>query len=408
MVSPPSGLCQWRGLRGFFSICVTLILATVCARTEPAPASPHRFLGKHSANAVRRKPALLIRRTKSPPFFRSEGVRSGVEQEALGELGDNGDKVDSTMDRSLVLGSSMAYDFNILDNLEPTAPMDRLHAALGKDSDYGGHWLNPIYVPPYLNPDAFPTVAGKGCNCSMATAANPKIECSCGENGADAHYTWLKDTPVLGTNNYTLEPADITYPSGDYWGPKTKDGLIAPADVLPTKKYPNQALADRIWPLPVSAADDRIGIRFSRYMDQVNARAAECDTISEKCTVPCKPGDEVIVVEGNLIFKGKIIKAFVGNAMQVEFAVSPGDMNAETDSTDCPIETTCSAFRYCKKPDEALCTTHLKDKDHHNWKGDIVRKHVCPDGYKVCKTVNEIVMASMLKKGGKACKAAAR
>jgi len=398
MVSPPSGT-------GSFSICAAVLLATVCTRAEPTPASPHRFLGKQGANAIKRKPALLVRRTKSPFFFRSEGVRGGVEQESLGELGDNGQKVDSTMDRGQ---DSMAYDFNILDNMEPTAPMDRLHAALGRNSGYptvDGHWLNPIYVPPYLNPDAFPTADGKGCNCSMATAVNPKIECSCDEN---LHYTRLKDTPVLGTNNYTLEPADITYPAGNYWGPETKDGLIAPADVLPTKKYPNQALADRIWPLPVSASSDRIGIRFSRYMDQVNDRAADCDTISERCTVPCKPGDKVVVVHGNMIFDGKIVKAFVGNAIQVEFAVSPGDMNGETDSTDCPIQTACTAFRYCKKPDLAACSSHLKDKEHHNWQGNLVRKYVCPDGFKVCKTVNEMVMANMVTKDGKACKATAR
>jgi len=320
----------------------------------------------------------------------------------MGKLGDSGSAADSNLATSWVRSSSMALNFPFLDNLEPIAPMDRLHTAVGTDSE-SGHYLNPVYVPKYLNPDAFPTVAGKGCNCSMPTPDNDKIECTCGKNGAEAHYTWLKTVPVSGTNNYTLEPADITYRGGDYWGPKTRNGLVAPADALPSNRYPNQALADHVWPLPASAQEDRIAIRFSRYLDQVHSRSEECDHISKECTVPCKPGDEVIAAIGNVRLNVKIIKAFVGNAVQVEFTPSHGE---ETETTACPMKAVCSAFRYCK-PDDGPCT-HLKDKDTHNWAGHLVRKHVCPEGTKACKTVNQVVMATNLMKGDKTCRAAAR
>jgi len=140
----------------------------------------------------------------------------------------------------------MALNFPFLDNLEPIAPMDRLHTALGTDSE-SGHYLNPVYVPKYLNPDAFPTVAGKGCNCSMPTPDNDKIECTCGKNGAEAHYTWLKTVPVSGTNNYTLEPADITYRGGDL-GTKDKKrscgtrGCVA-VESLPKPGFSRSCLA---------------------------------------------------------------------------------------------------------------------------------------------------------------------
>lgn len=405
MAPMPSG--RSRGL-ALASIAV-LFLATSSAVASSSSVTSARFLRPH-VEAVRktqslRKTALLKEAHTSPGYFRSAGVRGGVEEESMGALGDSGRLQDSSLNRNILTGDSMAYDFRILDNLEPVAPMDRLHAALGTDSE-SGHYMNPVYVPPYLNSEAFPNVHGKGCNCSMADKATGKnIECTCGEKGAEDHYTWLKDTPVFGTDNFTLTPADITYNSGNYWGPATRDGLVAPADALPPHKYPNQANGDHIWPLPATAKKDRIGVKFTRYIDQVQDRSEQCDTVSKKCTVACKPGDEVVATIGNTIFNGKIVKAFVGNAVQVEFA--PDAAKTAKSTSDCPLEAMCSAFRYCKSSDIPHCQP-LRDKDVLNWAGMHIRKHECPPGAKVCKTVSQVVMATFLKKGEKTCRAAAR
>jgi len=374
-------------------LVLLLLVAAACAH-----AAAPRFLGPRGDA---KKKAMLL--TKGPGFFRSSGVRGGVEEESMGALGDSGSAADGTLARS-PFGRGMSYNFPYLDNLEPIAPMDRLHAALGKDSE-SGHYLDPVYVPKYLNPDSFPVVAGKGCNCSMPTADHPKIECSCGGADAKDHYTWLKDSPVLGTNNFTLEPADITYRGGNYWGPKTRGGLVAPADVMPTNRYPLQALGDHVWPLPASSQEDRLPVRYARYLDQVQDRSLECDTISERCTTPCKPGDEVVASVGNTIFTAKIVKAYVGNAVQLEFAPPLAEGNKDT--ADCPVEASCSAFRFCIGDSLPHCV-HAKEIDSKNWAGRLVRKHGCPKGTKVCTVVSQVVMATMLKKDGKACKAVGR
>lgn len=399
MASAPRG-----GLGGLACAPIAfLILAATSAHAAPTSVTAGRFLKPRTEVSAKRKTALLLRKDSDPGFFRNWGVRGGVEQESMGALGNSGAEMDSQLNRNIFQGSSMAYNFNKLDNLEPIAPMDRLHAALGKDSE-PGHYMNAVYVPAYLNPELFPNVHGKGCNCTMATASKPSI-CTCGEKGSSDHYTWLKDTPVFGTNNYTLEPADISYRSGDYWAPHTRDGLVAPADAMDPKRYPNQANGDHIWPLPVNAQKDRIGVKFARYIDQVQDRSEECDTVSKKCTVPCKPGDEVVVNLGNTIFPGKIIKAFVGNAMQIEF--SPNAAKTAKQTAVCPLQAACSAFRYCLSPKVGHCV-HIQDKDTTSWSGMMIRKHQCPEGSQVCQTVNQVLMATMLKKGDKTCRAAAR
>merc|ERR1719454_2563201 len=145
----------------------------------------------------------------------SEGVRGGVVQDEMGELGDDGVKADSVLARSPYVSENMAYTFGKLDNLEPVAPMDRLTTAKGRGSEFsreeGGYQLNAVYVPKYLNPDVFPVTSGEGCECKMPTKPEENITCDCGDKKADDKYTWLKDTPgEPGSNKYTLEPADIT------------------------------------------------------------------------------------------------------------------------------------------------------------------------------------------------------
>jgi len=315
----------------------------------------------------------------------------------MGAYGDDGSKHDSALDSNMWRSDKMSYDFPFLDNMEPVAPMDRLHNGDGvRDMD-------THYISEYLNPDAFPTVAGSGCMCTSPTNPNEKIKCDCGKHSDNDHYTWLKDTPVHGTKNYTLTPADITYRQGNYWSPQHDNGLVAPADRMPIENYPNQAPANQVWPLPVSADGDKIPIKYIRYMDQTHARYEDCDTVSEECTVPCEPGDEVVAALGNTQVTAKVIKAFVGNAVQVEFA--PSAAASATATADCPLDAACTAHRFCKGDGQCVAQ---RDDQSHNWAGDLVTKHVCPTGTQVCKTVNQVIMANMLQKDGKACKASGR
>lgn len=323
-------------------------------------------------------------------------------------MGMMGDTTGSAQDSSLGSGSiwtggdSMSYRFPMLDNLEPIAPMDRLHTALGPNT-LEGNWMDAMYVPAYLNPDAFPTVHGKGCKCKMPKKGKD-IECKCKESKTKQkdHYTWLKDTPIPGTDKYKLEPADITYRSGNYFEPIPKGGIVAPADVMPPHRYPNQALADRIFPLPASAREDRLPVRYARYIDQVQARSEECDTVSKHCTHKCAPGDKVVAAIGNTRVDAKVLKTFVGEAILIEF--SPAEAKGVKDTAKCAVDSACTVFRLCK-PEGKPCT-QMKDVDSHNWAGRLVRKHVCPKGSKVCGTIQQTIMSNMLEKDGKACKAA--
>lgn len=295
---------------------------------------------------------------------------------------------------------SMAYNFDKLDNLEPVAPMDSLHAAVGAAAELAGP-SQAVYVPKYLNPDAFPTTVGKGCNCTMPKGK--KMECACGKNfNKDNHYSWLKATPVDSTANFTLTAADLTYPGGDKWGPTPEGGLASPMDALPPKRYPLQALGDEVRPLPVAAREDSIGIKFARYIDQVQDRSEGCDPATQKCTVDCKPGDQVVATIGNTRFNAKIAKTFVGNAVMIEYA--PWAAKKAKETTSCPVEALCSSFRFCK-PLGKPCVD-IKDKKTQNWAGMLVVSHECPKGSKVCKTVSQTLMANEVHKGGKPCKAA--
>jgi hypothetical protein len=341
----------------------------------------------------------LLARTRDPGFFRNYGVRAGVPSEDMGAFGNDGSMYDSTLDRDFWKSDGMSLNFPFLDNMRPIAPMDRVH-----DGD-GAYDMDPAYVAEFQNPDAFPTVVGSGCTCTRPDGA--EIECDCGDEGAynktrNDHYTWLKDTPIVGTDNYTLTPADITYRAGNYWQPEHPGGIVAPADRLPAAHYPNQAPPDRIWPLPASAAGDRVGIKYARYMDQVHHRMQECDKISKRCTVACRPGDDVILALGNTGINARVVRSFVGNAIQVEFVPAAAASSGFTSS--CTIEHHCTAFRFCKGPQSSACVA-MQESDSHNWRHQLVVKHACPSGTQVCATVNQVVLADHLQKDGKACKA---
>lgn len=433
------------------------------------------------AKPERKRQSLLARgRTKDPGYFKNYGIRAGVPEEDLGALGDDssfGYRQDSSLGYNMWNSDSMRLHFKFLDNIKPTAPMDNLQHG---DGAYG---LDAMYIPPYLNPDAFPTVVGKGCICQtpsvpagapltptpgantidantagapvpgpapspgavalLATAPAPaatlaaapwaainaaaapsaapasgadavvapnaaasdRITCECGKSDDRDHYTWMKDTPITGTNKYTLQPADITYSAGDYWKPELGSrGVVAPTEAMPRQHFPNQAPGDSIWPLPASAAGDRVAVRYARYLDQVQSRFDECDTVSKKCTVPCTPGDNVIMLLGNLEMSAQVTKVFVGNAAEVEFTPSAAATAVVT--VDCPVEASCTAFSFCRIPGQHC--VHQRETHSRNWHGMLVTKFVCPPGTQVCKTVRQNLMASELRKDGKACKAAAR
>jgi len=377
--------------QGIAQIIFLLIATSVQARFLEARTKPARQPGK-------KRQSLLAQRTSDPGFFKNFGVRGGAPQEDMGEYGDDGSKHDSTLDHNVWFGDSMNYDFPFLDNMKPVAPMDRLSSG---DGAYG---MDAHYISEYINPDAFPVVHGSGCMCKSATKPGEKIECNCGNHSDNDHYTWLKDTPVHGTNNFTLTPADITYRAGNYWSPQHEDGLVAPADRMPIDQYPNQAPPNHVWPLPVSAHGDRIRIKYTRYIDQVHAKAEECGPNEKDCTVPCKPGDSVVMALGNTrVNNVKVIKSFVGNAVQVELVPSAAATAKET--TSCKLQDACTTFRFCKG--DSHCVVQ-KEIDSHSWTSALVRKNECPEGTKVCKTVNQVVMANILQKDGKYCRATAR
>merc|ERR1719482_96357 len=206
----------------------------------------------------------------------------------------------------------MKYNFPFLDNMEPVAPMDRVNNGDGVAD------LDPKYISKYQNPHMFPVVHGNGCECQKPEKPEDKLKCDCGKTKKDDHYTWLKDTPVPGTNKYTLEPADITYRQGNYWDPEHRQGMVAPADALSTENYPNQAPGNKIFPLPAAALGDRIGVRFARYIDQVHDKASECDKVSSECTVKCGPGDKVVIIDGNFRSNATVKAIHAANVLLVE------------------------------------------------------------------------------------------
>lgn len=460
MASPLLGPRLWRGSTS--TTLLGLLIAAICAQAVPTLSSPQRFLRPKGRDVAQRKASLLIRRARleapdddwmsnaARTFdrpgaynggYQNLGTRAGVEDEAMGELGDSGRDVDGQLDRNWVRGGSMAYDFRLLDNMNPVAPMDRLHTAVGPDPG-SGKYMEPIYVPPYLNPDAFPVTSGKPCKCKAEPGKN--IECKCPSEaptgggpapasaggpspGAAAspgpaapakpdnpfnykylkkpQYTWLKEVPVLGSPyEYTLEPADLTYSSGDHWVPVPRGGIVAPADTLPLNRYPVQAMADQIWPLPTSAQEDRIGVKYARYLDQVHDRSKECDTVSDECTVSCRPGDQVMAYFGETVVKATIKATFEGNAATVEYFPNVGETEK---TTECKLEASCTIFRHCKRDDETLCGDKMEQDDHHNWAGALKQSYRCPEGTKSCKSIQEVVMANTLTKipDEKPCKA---
>jgi hypothetical protein len=291
-----------------------------------------------------------------------------------------------------------------------------------------GGFRDALYVPPYLYPDAFPTVEGPTCKCREPKETEPTEEqeelsanvakslgvdmadlpqpiyargenkCVCDGNG-EGTFHWVK-LEAAGGRNYTLTPADTTYNAGDYWGPKVHGGLVAPEDRMPSQDYPLQAKGDRVRPLPAMAHEDRVKVKFAKYIDQLEARNRECDTVSEACTTPCRPGDNVTVVLGNTEIDAQVISTHVGNAMRVEF--TPTAARGADRTVPCPVTAGCSAFRLCHQPGTYNCV-EAKDVKDHDFAGLLRVRHQCPKGFFTCSYVQEIVAASYARKDGWAC-----
>jgi len=333
-----------------------------------------------------------------------------------------------------------------LDDMEPVAPFDRVappgdpdesstaKVAAAGGVNLGGARRSALYVPPYLYPDAFPGSQGDSCFCKEPNITKPTKEeeiwakevakqlnmpesqvvgpddfkgtttCDCGTtkpaNGQV--YRWVKSQPKTKGDAFSLSPADPTFPSGEYWEPElvSSGGLVAPGDRLPKASFPPQAAFDDI-PLGTGhlALGDHISNRYSRYIDQLDKKELECDTISADCTLPCMAGDKVSLRLGNLKREAEVLSAQGGNTVEISF------QTAES-GAECPPEAGCSAFRICvseEKSGNGRCIAQ-EAEESMDWNDSIKRTFGCPKGTNVCKTVQQLVHATYLKKDGKFCR----
>lgn len=292
----------------------------------------------------------------------------------------------------------------VLDDLEPVAPMDRFAPSNDEIAELPGSVPNSpaLYVPPYLKPDPFPTVHGPSCTCIPSAAGSDRPPaCTCkyadGRHSSNLRpptYKWTKIDAVPGTREYVVSAADPTYPNGDYWRPTVLGGgVVAPLDKMPEEHYPAQAPRDLVRPMPTVAREDTVWPRYTKYLDQVEARSRNCDRISAECTTPCYPGDVVEIALGNVKFMSKISRAFIGNAVSISYA--PGLSNGQTKV--CGLNEGCTVFRPCYSGGDKPCVA-LRDKKTHNFAGNLMTSTSCPMFTTLCQTVDQIIDASFATK----------
>lgn len=366
-----------------------------------------------SATPRPRKGLLLLGRG------RGRGVRDGTDSEEAAEaLGDG----------------SPQLPFRLLDDVEPVAPMDSVSppssvSTLGVEPLPGEHH-NSLYIPPYRNPDNFPTVVGHTCNCEIPRrtpvtqvqkdwaskvarqlgirasdlpkplSPEGRVKCEC---SGDGHAEWSRAEPVPNSRNFTLESADITFPAGNFWAPALKGGLAAPEDRLPIEQYPLLAPSDQIDKIPSAAQEDRIPLKYARYMDQVSARAQRCegDGVSERCVTDCRPGDMVDARLGSMNLDARIISTHVGGSVVIAF-FPPGARDAATATVDCPLQAGCTTFRVCRAPGQ-WCVRQQSEHPR-DFLGNLHLHLACPRGTEICRTVQQLVAGKLLHKDGKACR----
>eukprot|EP00930_Biecheleria_cincta_P046225 TRINITY_DN31881_c0_g1_i1.p1 TRINITY_DN31881_c0_g1~~TRINITY_DN31881_c0_g1_i1.p1 ORF type:complete len:400 (-),score=83.85 TRINITY_DN31881_c0_g1_i1:28-1227(-) len=341
-----------------------------------------------------------------------------------------------------------AAPFPFLDDMEPVAPFDRVappggpnEAATAKIAVAGGPELGAtrrpaLYIPPYLYPDAFPSVQGSSCVCEAPKVEKPTkkdeiwaaevakqlglplsqvmtpndfkgiASCDCGDaKPSDGQvYRWVKiQANGSGSSAFSLSPADGSFPSGSYWKPDvvSRAGLVAPEDRLPAASFPVQAPYDEVeLGAENLAVGDQISPKFARYLDQVDGRASDSESL-----VPCGAGDKVHFEVGNTRKEVLVLAAGDGNTVQIQAETS-------TEGEECQLKDSCSTFRVCKpqavegsdkKKQRGRCVAQVSE-EFKTWDDHVERKFSCPTGTAVCKSVKQVVQANYLKKDGKLCK----
>lgn len=370
-------------------LLLLLLTAGHASASSAAGAATGRFLNQRGDQAQRGAGAGRMAAKGGaaiPDFWRSNGVREGVPEADLGALGSDGSATDSGLDRNLWKGSSMAYDFHLLDNMDPVAPMDRIDTSLGANT-VTGHFRDALYVPPYLNPDTFPM---------------------------------LNKTAPPGTPGST---PDRTYHQGDYFHPKIRGGIVAPKERMPPGSYPNQAAMDEVSPVPATAQEDRVAIKFARYYDQVEDRAGELEDSLQEVPAPqagaapvaaargitrCKPGDNVMLHVGNTLVNATVQVSYFGNLMLLEWqpAYAREAMRQGLPTAPCPLAVGCTVFRICRDLRPGGTCLFLQATHDHNWAGMLKRGYTCPPRATACSMVQQVVSAPLASKDGLTCKAA--
>eukprot|EP00933_Yihiella_yeosuensis_P005045 TRINITY_DN109461_c0_g1_i1.p1 TRINITY_DN109461_c0_g1~~TRINITY_DN109461_c0_g1_i1.p1 ORF type:complete len:425 (+),score=99.99 TRINITY_DN109461_c0_g1_i1:53-1327(+) len=349
----------------------------------------------------------------------------------------------------------------ITDDVMPVAPFD---SVAGPDADGttidaagatpqgdAGTQRPALYVPPYLYPDAFPSSSRNRCVCKA-----PKVEkatpeekqwarevartlgvpisqvmkpadfvgiakCDCGDaprlstRGQGQLFRWVKSVPFSNGTGYELRESDPSFPNGNYFEPEvqgvTKSGLVAPLDGFAGSKLPVQAPMDAMPNFQGKLAiGDFVDKDFSRYLDQLQQKKAECDQLSEECTNPCKAGDKVVFELGNARVMASIVSTSVGNAATIEYQAHASLGVAKT--VECPIEAGCSIFRPCLPNELKDGVKHRCQKQESEASHDIVDETLvvvttkCPGNTTVCKMIKQEVMATYLRtQDGKLCRA---
>jgi len=218
-------------------------------------------------------------------------------------------------------------------------------------------------------------------------------------------FHYYRRIPVFNSSTqYAMQPADVTYSNGNYWMPRVVGGLVAPFDRLPLNMYPLQAPADEAKMVPVAARGDRLAYRFARYMDQVEDRSKECDNVSPDCTEDCIPGDQVTMTMGSLSSQAKVVTTHVGNMVTVEFVPTAANARPDRTGPSCLAGAGCSLFKVCYMA--GMPCAPEEDKQYFDYLHNLQHNRTCPDGFKICGKIQQMVEASYLKKNGRACRAA--
>jgi hypothetical protein len=270
----------------------------------------------------------------------------------------------------------------------------------------GHDYLDAVFVPPYMRPDAFPTVHGPTCTCGPTGAlpsqpAVQQVACNCTGEGHD--FKFVKFDPLYNSSKFTLSPADMTYSSGDYWLPHAEGSLQAPGDKLPMDGYPIQAPAEEVWLVPATARKDRLPGKFARYVDQLKYRE-EClnDVLSFNCTVPCRINDVVNFHAGSSQAMSKVLNLEMPDAMTIEFVPTAAEGATVPLRPVCSLQDACSIFDVCWKAGSSCMPQETHD--YRDFLGNLQHIQECPPGYTLCGKIQMTVKATMLKIGDRACR----